>query len=209
MPKINFIIHFFLEILHFKESCNLIGWQHFWPIWIGGEISTTIIVSILDYFQEKLLTKCFKESQKPYSGAFLGPCDPNLGKNEFSWKKGLCQFLNIPIIYRRDKNQKKLMSHCWEKHRTDGWTDRRTDGRTDNVDSTGPSEGRGSNNSLLVTKQSGLMPMTGTCSEISFSATTNRSSGSLLYSYFQPIDNKVLLNRKIYFPKKYHWYGLL
>ena len=27
--KINFIIHFFPEILHFKESCNLIGWQHF------------------------------------------------------------------------------------------------------------------------------------------------------------------------------------
>ena len=25
MPKIYFIIHFFLEILHFKESCNLIG----------------------------------------------------------------------------------------------------------------------------------------------------------------------------------------
>ena len=29
--KINFIIHFFLEILHFKEFCNLIGWRHFGP----------------------------------------------------------------------------------------------------------------------------------------------------------------------------------
>ena len=29
--KINFIIHFFLMVLHFKESCNLIGWQHFGP----------------------------------------------------------------------------------------------------------------------------------------------------------------------------------
>ena len=29
MPKIYFAIHFFLEILHFKESCNSIGWQHF------------------------------------------------------------------------------------------------------------------------------------------------------------------------------------
>ena len=28
-PKIHFIIHFFLEILHFKESCNSIGQQHF------------------------------------------------------------------------------------------------------------------------------------------------------------------------------------
>ena len=31
MQKINFIIPFFLTILHFKESCNLIGWQHFGP----------------------------------------------------------------------------------------------------------------------------------------------------------------------------------
>ena len=29
MPKINFIIHFVLETLNFKESCNLIGQQHF------------------------------------------------------------------------------------------------------------------------------------------------------------------------------------
>ena len=27
--KINFVIHFLLEVLHFKESCNFIGWQHF------------------------------------------------------------------------------------------------------------------------------------------------------------------------------------
>ena len=31
IPKINFIIHFFLEILHFKESCSSIGQQHFTP----------------------------------------------------------------------------------------------------------------------------------------------------------------------------------
>ena len=29
--KIHFIIHFLLVILHFKESCNLICWQHFDP----------------------------------------------------------------------------------------------------------------------------------------------------------------------------------
>ena len=29
MPKINFIIHFFLEMLHFKGSCSSIGQQHF------------------------------------------------------------------------------------------------------------------------------------------------------------------------------------
>ena len=54
----NFIIHFFLEILQVKESCNLIGWYHFGPAQnfarygIGGEISATILVSILDYFQK-------------------------------------------------------------------------------------------------------------------------------------------------------------
>ena len=31
MPKINFIIHFFFGILHFKEYCSLIGQQHFDP----------------------------------------------------------------------------------------------------------------------------------------------------------------------------------
>ena len=33
IPKMNFIIHFFLEILHFRESCNLISWTAIWPIW--------------------------------------------------------------------------------------------------------------------------------------------------------------------------------
>ena len=63
------------------------------------------------------MTKFFKESNKPY-----------LDRNEFFWKKELCQFLDIPIIY-----------HCtnyWaisEKNTelTDGqmdiWTDRQTE----------------------------------------------------------------------------------
>ena len=140
MPKINFIIHFFLEILHLKESCNLTGWQHFCSqlenqifarYGTVGEISTTILVSILDYFREKLKTKFSKKSKKPYFGAILDPFCPNLRKIEFSWKKGLCQFLDIPIIYHHAKNQKKLLSHFWEKcqtdGRTDGWTNRQTD----------------------------------------------------------------------------------
>ena len=31
LPKIKFIIHFFLDILHFKEPLNFIGWQHLGP----------------------------------------------------------------------------------------------------------------------------------------------------------------------------------
>ena len=68
---------------------------------IGGKISMTILVFNLDYFQEKLITRFFKKSKKPYFAAILGPFCPNLGKNGFSWKKRLCQFLNIPIIYQK------------------------------------------------------------------------------------------------------------
>ena len=75
MPKINFIIHFFLVILHVKESCSLIGQQHFGPqlenhdfarCGTGGEISITLLVFILNYFQEKLMTKLFKKTKKPF-----------------------------------------------------------------------------------------------------------------------------------------------
>ena len=73
------------------------------------------------------MKKFFRKSKKPYLGAILGPFCPNLEKNEFSWKKGPCQFLNIPIIFHRAKNQKKIMTHYFEKCRTDGQTDRQTD----------------------------------------------------------------------------------
>ena len=71
------------------------------------------------------MKKVFKKSKKPYFGTSLD----TLGKNEFSWEKGLCQILDIPIIYHRAKNQKKLLSHFWEKRRTNGRTDRQTDKR--------------------------------------------------------------------------------
>ena len=54
----------------------------------------------------------------------------------FPAKKRLSQFLNISIIYHRTKNQKKLLSHSWEKCQTDT--------RTENGDFTGPSVGWGS-----------------------------------------------------------------
>ena len=66
-------------------------------------------------FPRKTKDKVFQKIQKPYLGAILGPFCPYLGKNEFSWKKGLCQFFDIPIIYHRAENQKKLSSHFREK----------------------------------------------------------------------------------------------
>ena len=70
------------------------------------------------------MTKLFKKFKNPYFEVILGPFCSNLGKNEFSWKKGLCQFLNIPIGYHCAQNQKKLMSHSREKCRLIGRTDR-------------------------------------------------------------------------------------
>ena len=74
-PKINFVTHFLLEI---KEPCNFIG-----QIW---NINLTILVFILDYFQENVKSKFLK---KYYSGGILSPFCQNLGKNEFFWKRGL------------------------------------------------------------------------------------------------------------------------
>ena len=73
------------------------------------------------------MTKLFlKNPKRTYFGAILGPFYPNLNKNKFSWKKELCQFLEIPIIYHCAKNYKKLLSNFWGKHQTDGQTDRQT-----------------------------------------------------------------------------------
>ena len=61
-------------------------------------------------------------------GSILGPFCQNLGKNEFSWKKGLCQFVDIPIIYHCNNNQKKLLNHfCRTGGQADGHLDRRAD----------------------------------------------------------------------------------
>ena len=88
------------------------------------------------------MNKFFKKSKKHNLVAILGTFCPNLGKNGFSWKKGLCQFLDIPIIYHRTKNQRKLLSHFWEKRQTDGWTDR----KIDNSDFIGPPQDGDSTN---------------------------------------------------------------
>ena len=133
MSKINFIIHFFLETLHFKESCDVIGiLTTFWPItretefcqiWDWWWNINNNITFHFRLFSRKTDDKIFQKIPKTLFWGHLDPFCPNLGKIEFFWEKGLCQFLNIPIIYHRAKNQKKLMSHSWEKCRTDGQTD--------------------------------------------------------------------------------------
>ena len=57
--KLNSILHAFL-----KTDC-----QSFTKYGIGGEISTKVLAFILNYFQEKLITKFFKTPKK----VTLGP----------------------------------------------------------------------------------------------------------------------------------------
>ena len=73
LPKINFISDYFLEIVHVKESCNLICKQHFGlqienqntaRCGTGGRISITLLVFISNYL-EKLMVKLFKKTEKP------------------------------------------------------------------------------------------------------------------------------------------------
>ena len=69
------------------------------------------------------MTKFFKKSKKSYFRVIWDKFSPNLGENELSCKKGLCQFLNILIIYHgakilemltTDKNAKLLMDRHTE-----------------------------------------------------------------------------------------------
>ena len=62
-------------------------------------------------FPGKCKVKVFEKIKKNYFGGILSPFCQNLGKNEFSGKRGSDQFLNILIIYHRAKNLEKLMIH--------------------------------------------------------------------------------------------------
>ena len=71
-------------------------------------MSITILVFIFSIlFPRKTnMIKFFKKLTKNYFGVILGPFCPNLGKNEFSWKRRFCQFFNIWIIYH-------FWENCW------------------------------------------------------------------------------------------------
>ena len=87
MQKIHSIIHFFLTTLSFKESCNLIGRQHFGSyletqnyVRYVGEISITMLVFIIDYFQEKLTCQIFQKIPKSLFWTHSGHFCPDLGQ---------------------------------------------------------------------------------------------------------------------------------
>ena len=69
-----------------------------------------------------------------------------MNKNEFSWRKGLFQFLSILIIYRHAKNSAIPEKNAKLTNRqTDGQTDRRIDRQTDKGDFIVLPVGQGSN----------------------------------------------------------------
>ena len=110
MQKTNLIIHFFPEILHFKESCNLIGWQHreiefcqIWDWWwnFNNNIS----------FHFKL----FPRKKKNLFWGHFGPA-----KMDFPGKKSTASFSTFQLSITIPKIRKSY----WGKHQL---TDRQTD----------------------------------------------------------------------------------
>ena len=69
---------------------------------IDDEISITILVFILNYFQEKQKQKI----KKTYFEVILGPFCPNLSKNGFPWKKRLSVFKYFNYVSLRKKKKK-------------------------------------------------------------------------------------------------------
>ena len=93
MQKIIFIIHFFLEILHFKESLELDWSRAFWLRYgTDDEISKLVSVVMLEYSQEKLMTKFFKKSKKNLLGLFWALFSQSWAKMNFPGKKGFVSF---------------------------------------------------------------------------------------------------------------------
>ena len=87
MPKINFIIHFFLEILHFKESCNLIDRHHNSRTRISSDMGLMVRYNNISFrfrlFPGKTNDKFFKTFNKTYIGSHFGSFFPKF------WQKGI------------------------------------------------------------------------------------------------------------------------
>ena len=104
-------------------------------ILICGERSITILVFILDYFQEKPIPKFFKKS-KTLLWCHFGQFLPKFGEKSIFLEKVLSVFKysNYLPWYRNQS----LMVKCW-------WTDR----QTENSNFIGPSIGQGTKKSNL------------------------------------------------------------
>ena len=143
MPKIKFIIHFFLNPAIWLADIIL---AHNPRIRIFPDRGLTMKHQLqccfhFRLFRGKTNDKLFQKIQKSlFWDQFELFFFQILAKWNF-FEKGLCQFLNIPTIFCHVKNQKKQFSHSWGKC----WTDRRMHRQTHNGDFKGPSVILGSN----------------------------------------------------------------
>ena len=95
MPNINFIIYFFLEILHSSIWLGFwLTWEsEFCQIWDWWWNVKTITISFhFRLIPEKTKAKIFWKLQNTLFWAHFCPFCPNLSKNKFSWKKGSVSF---------------------------------------------------------------------------------------------------------------------
>ena len=82
----------------------------FCQIWdCGGDINS--ISFHFRYFSKKTNHKIFQKISKTLFWDHFGPFLPKFRKKINIPEKKSCQFLDIPIIYHRAKNQKKLTNH--------------------------------------------------------------------------------------------------
>ena len=135
MPKSKFIIQFFLEIFHCKESCNLIRLTAFWAITREPELCQiwdwwwNINNNIIFHFRlilRKTNDKIFL-MMKDYFGVILGRFFPNLGKNKIFWKKRTSVFNCSNSLPSHQKSEKvSSWEECWTDVRIDRQTDRQT-----------------------------------------------------------------------------------
>ena len=127
MQKINFIIHFFLTILHFKGSCTLVGWQHFGTFWDPNlcqicwwSINNDIYSFLLDYFQEKLTCQNFsKHPKSPILGPYWAFLAQIWTKMNFSAKRALSvfQYLNyLPLCQKSQKPNEPFLRKLLDGH---------------------------------------------------------------------------------------------
>ena len=117
-------IHFLLDIT-FQRILQFVGPTAFWPttkilpVWGWWWNINNYISFHFNLLWEKTIDKIFQKAQKTlFWGPFSDFFTQTLAQMNFPGKK------KTQIIYYRAKNQKKLMSHSWEKCRTHGQTNR-------------------------------------------------------------------------------------
>ena len=129
MQKMNFIIHFFLTILHFKECSNLIGWQHLGSITEDPKllqiywwnINNNIYSFHFRLFTRKPnMTKFFKISKKyPILVPFCAFFAQILAKMNFPGKRALSVFqylYYLPLCQNLEKPNEPFLRKLLGRH---------------------------------------------------------------------------------------------